>query len=252
MQSIKRTLGSFLFFNLLRAILFVWPFFLTFSEEKSLEEEFFWLCTQEINLDISLRKAYLEPNEKEVSKAKAHLKMDAPSYLVSVGSERSVFDLALACHLSGENCLGLIVRDIDPQIKAYIDFLILLLRISEDCADFRTLSTPPENTSKALRQERIDLIKFKLKQASLSPPLFVYYEKNLERYYTVYMEKSRRYWQLPPPSDFIDYAHEEKYFRLLQNKAKEGNIIAPLGDVNDLEFLSNKKIGVIDISNIPD
>src|SRR5579872_1647372 len=74
-----------------------------------------------------LSRDYREPNECGPNHIKPHLALMEKGWIVSVGSERSFFDILLSPE---EQCEGLIILDIDPRIKAYCDFLILLLRMS--------------------------------------------------------------------------------------------------------------------------
>ena len=110
---------------------------------------------------------YLQPNEGGVSAIKPHLDSafraaKEPSYLVAVGTERTLFDLVLA-----ENCKGLIIRDIDPRVIAYMHFNIMLLRICENRNEYIELTSSPKNYNK---------IKAKL-MADRNIPLDVYRSK---------------------------------------------------------------------------
>ncbi|MBA2369557.1 MAG: hypothetical protein H0V82_11120 [Candidatus Protochlamydia sp.] len=48
------------------------------------------------------------------------------------------------------------------------------------------------------------------------------------------------------------YEWDDIQFAKLQRYAKLGNIISVIGDINDLTFLNNRKISIVDTSNILD
>src|SRR5262249_29037443 len=49
----------------------------------------------------------------------------------------------------------------------------------------------------------------------------------------------------------VDYRKNDVLFKKLQMYAKAGKIIATVGDVSDLKFAGDRKITLIDVSNIP-
>lgn len=245
---------------------FVIFYFPLFSEERGfsvehspelrgLEKEFPDVFSGHLDLKSSTKKAYLEPNERGVIQAQPFLKLEEPGLLVSVGSERSFFDLIVCAQISGDNCLGLVVRDVHPKIKAYIDYAVMLLRISRDCAEFEELASSSLKKGEAgyeqFRINKIKDIRDRIVKGKLPSILQNYYQRNLEDFFTIYHEESRRFWLIGSSEGLINYHKEKENFSILQSYAIQGNIIASLGDVNDLEFLSNRTLGVIDVSNIP-
>ena len=79
---------------------------------------------------------FLEPNERIPVNVRPHLLKMQRGLIVSVGTERSFFDLLLS---DPNLCTGLVVRDVNPRVKAYVDFNTLLLTIATSRLDYRAL-----------------------------------------------------------------------------------------------------------------
>ena len=204
---------------------------------------------------------YLEPNEGTPTNVKPHL--DAgfakqQGFLVSTGTERSFFDLALS---DPKKCKGLIVRDINPRVKAYVDFNTMLLRISESMEEYSLISVitpnPGQNFDKLL-SDRICEIEAKLIQDIRIPkPVKDYYLRNIQAFGEIYFSQNtyydrRYYWRKSRDFGGVKYFEDQELFSRLQRYARDGKIVATIGDINDLLFLEDLPISVVDVSNIPD
>ena len=196
---------------------------------------------------------FLSPNEYDVINVKDHLDRMEEGFILSCGTERSFFDLVLA---NPEKCRGLIVRDIDSRVKAYVDFNVLLLRISNDVRDYESLSTLDFENKPEL-EERVQEIKrrihLKMKSGEISIKIGLYYLENLEKLASVYYSTSKA-WRNEKFYFFqgVEYYRDEEKFRKLQAYAKAGKIIATVGDINDLQFLHRVRVSVVDTSNVFD
>jgi hypothetical protein len=256
--------------------------------EQNLEAQVFQLV--DINQRVEFN-TFLYPNECNVFKVKEHLDLQEKiGIIVSTGTERSFFDLAL-CNL--EKCKGLVVRDINPKVKAYVDFNILLLRLALDVKDYERLSddlmsfsdltkwveasdlpsgdikyyieNPKmidlhlyENADLKLKKNeallsRIHSIRDRIERSSLPPNIRHYYLHHLADFASVYFGVNKN-WRGRDKSLFhgVQYHENPEIFNKLQQFAKSGNIVATIGDINDLRFLDKLSVGIIDVSNIPD
>lgn len=201
---------------------------------------------------------FRDPNEYSVAtEIPPHLE-GMNGWIVSTGSERSLFDLLLA----PSTCEGLFVRDINWKIKAYIDCIVMLLRISENFSEFNTLITRFEDDSinrKLFPHRQKPAILEKLTQSSLPPTIKNYYLKNLDDLLDCYYDCFTKSFSLKPTplsSNFfesIDYRQRPELFEKLKHYADSGRIITTVGTIEDLEEVSKAiPIGVIDTSNIHD
>ena len=209
---------------------------------------------------------YLAPNEGTPTNVKPHLEAGfakQPGFLVSTGTERSFFDLALS---NPEKCNGLIVRDINPRVKAYVDFNTMLLRISKSMEEYDYLSKILYNRALAvnideIKSRRIRDIETKLMEDQNIPiEMKAYYLKNIRAFGEIYFSKnvlrsasvSYSHWKTNPYYEGVKYFTDRNLFEKLQRYAREGKIVATIGDINDLLFLGDLPLSVVDISNIPD
>jgi hypothetical protein len=224
------------------------------------------ICT---NVDITLKsgfKDYLDPNElidqplgRDASYSspdckdiplKDHLSTMRKGYAVSVGTERSFFLLALADpHL----CDGLVVRDINPKVKAYVDFNVLLLRISSSREEYCSLAKRPSIDDYS---KRLEIILAKITTTGDLPGnLKEYYRKNLENFAKVYYCQSSKEWAekdsyLYEKFYSVHYYEDDGLFTKLQRYAKQGRIISSVGSINDLSSFHDLPISLIDTSNV--
>jgi hypothetical protein len=150
-------------------------------------------------------------------------------------------------------CQGLVVRDINPKVKAYVDFNTLLLRISETRQEYEELSQNIDFKNENSLTERIDVIKNRLEKSRLDGKVKNYYLKNIDRIGEIYLNTFKS-WRADCGVFFekCRYDLNEKLFLKLQNYAKSGNIVCVIGGINDLSFLKNRRVTVVDTSNIYD
>lgn len=197
---------------------------------------------------------YREPNEGTPKNVKPHLAKMEKGWIVSTGTERSFFDLLLS---PVDRCEGLIIRDINPNVKKYCDTLTLLLAISNSLEEFIDLSAK----SKEFSEDKQQRIREKIQQSPyLSDQMKAYHLEH-------FVENGRHYLDcehLPSIDNWkerrspigdnegVDYRSDRCLFDKLQQYARKGRIIATVGTIDDLTFAGDRKISVIDVSNIPD
>ncbi len=224
---------------------------------QSLENTFEDLTMTSVNIHQKINFTdYLHPNEGTPEGIKKHLALvEDPGLIVSTGTERSFFDLALC---APQKCHGLVVRDINPRVKAYVDFNTMLLRLAEDRVEYEQLSSdicsdPEETIPGGLR---IETIRKKLEESDIPEPVKSYYLKHLDDFATIYFLRGKKEWRtsrfIAPFFQNVQYQKDDRLFEQLQTYAKAGKIIATMGDINDLRFLADHRVAVIDVSNIPD
>ncbi len=200
-------------------------------------------------------QGYLSPNEENVLEVQSHLVMKKPGKLVCTGAERSLFNLILA---DPTKCEGLVVVDFDPLTKAYLDFNVLLLRISRNMEHYAQLSSlDARQYEGSLTVERYHHryreINTAIETSDLPPALKEYYKKNLIQFGSIYYNARKTSdWRTSAKFNGVKYHEDERLFQRVQQYAKSGNIIVTKRDINDLKFLDNNNIEILDISNIPD
>jgi hypothetical protein len=200
---------------------------------------------------------YLAPNERHPARAKPHLVWDLPGLLVSTGTVRSLFDLIMA---DSEKCTGLVMRDINPKVKAYMDFEILLIRLSANHREYQELATPEEPgdfTQRPPYLAKLEKVRQLLAESDMPEEMKQYYAHHLETMAKLYFTSQtdfryKQCWKTEPSFDEVNYYQRADLFDKLHKYAKEGKIIATVGSIDDLEFLGDANIGFVDISNIPD
>ena len=99
------------------------------------------VCT-DVNI-TTFTDFFLTPSETVGTDLAPHIQKMEQGLIVSVGTERSFFDLALA---DQSRCEGLVVRDINPKVKAYVDFNVLLFRIANSRKDYCLLAKKPDDS----------------------------------------------------------------------------------------------------------
>lgn len=188
---------------------------------------------------------FFEPNEYFPERVKPHLSLSETGILVSTGTERSFFDLIFS---DETKCEGLVVVDVNPRIKAYVDFNVLLLRIAKTRQKYLKLSTIPQDEA---FQKRIKKISSKILKSDLPLKVKEYFFKNLKPFASIYLT-SDHFWRGPKAEYFKEcrYDRIDEQFYKLQRYARSGNIIAKVGDINNLTFLKNRTVSVVDTSNI--
>lgn len=253
---------------------------------SSLEDRYADHCFRDIDIKAQVNfTKFHAPNERHVLQIQPHLETAAPGVIVSTGTERSFFDLALsAISRGGENCTGLVVRDIDPQAIGYAHMITLMLRITNDVKDFEELSGPNrgpnlERLSKGQIDQKIKKIRERLSASDVPEKAKAFYLKHLDDFAPIYFrtqntwrlssknEASQKYWQSHEnnplfasiPSKIradsfqgVQYQQDETLFKTLQGFAKSGNIVCTVGSINDLTFINQDPLRLVDVSNIPD
>lgn len=226
--------------------------------ERSLEDLY---LSHVVNLDIddsSVFQFFLVPNERTPFQAKPHLDWSIPGLLISTGSVRSLFDLAMA---DPDKCTGLVIRDINPKVKAYMDFELLMIRLSYNHETYQELAAPFEETTSldtsASFHTRLDKLKQLLSASLLCDELKKYYFAHLQKMAMIYFGAQsnvpfRECWKSASSFEEVNYYKHPAVFFKIQKYAQEGKIIATVGPIDELEFLGNVVIGLVDISNIPD
>jgi len=197
---------------------------------------------------------FREPNEYPENELVAIFeRMEEGTWLVSTGTERSFFNLLLA----PVDCQGIIVRDINPKVKAYNDCVTLLLRISENREDFVELSSfaffAPAPMSIAMKS-KTDTIQDRIASDQSMPiGMKEHYQSNLQNLTEAYFG-AQRAWRWKKDYNNINYITNEKQFYKLRSYANAGRIITTTGAINDLRSLSSYdiRVGVVDTSNICD
>lgn len=238
---------------------------------QNLETEYGSICRIPVNIHERIDfKDYLDPNESNPIDVLPHLrKVFTRGVIVSTGTERSFINL---CLTRPYKCEGLVVRDINPRVKAYVDFVTLLLRISENCEEFRSLSEGIELTDLSCADsfflqkdagifaERVAVIRKKLQHSSIPEDVKNYYNDHLEDFAKVYFFSDHRWKYADEKEDpfsseafsGVKYFKDKYLFQTLQKYAQTGNIIATLGDIGEIDTLQGRRVSVVDVSNIPD
>lgn len=176
------------------------------------------------------------PNEAYPEQIRLSFQQATPGgVLVSVGSERGFFTLATAVDGFFR---GLVVRDINPAIKAYVDFNVLLLRLAETREEYVQLA----------EMRGTDGLEEEILASDIPDEMKTYYLDNLSVLSTAYQEVPK--WQDCPAFDRVDYSKSDQLFRKMKKMADLGRIVAVTGDITDLDFLQEEKISLIDVSNV--
>ncbi|MCD6045977.1 MAG: hypothetical protein K0R48_1140 [Gammaproteobacteria bacterium] len=189
---------------------------------------------------------YRRPNEGTPSNIKPHLALMEKGWIISTGTQRCFFDLLLSPE---DKCEGLITVDIDPRVKAYNSFLVLLLYFSESLEEFHHLW-------KIELQALVHLLREKIKTSEILPRFQLYLNENLETFaqFYFYPEKDSIEQHFPEEGDNtgIEYHKDEALFQKLRRYAINFKIIPLVGNIEDLSFAKHRTITIIDVSNIAD
>lgn len=187
---------------------------------------------------------FLTPNEGGVAAIKPHLNLMKKGVIVSPGTERSFFNLILSPQ---DQCEGLIIRDINPRTKAYVDFNTMVLRIAGSREEYVRLTSPKNSNEE--REVILTELKEKLLNSDMPQKTKEYYERNLENFFRVFSKVSQA-WRSKIEFAEAAYPNNDILYEKVQKYAKEGKIISTLGNINDLDFIDKNEIGLIDTSNI--
>jgi len=151
--------------------------------------------------------------------------------------------------------------DINPDVKMYNDFNVLLLRLAktrEEYCQWTEILSPMDATRKSWEtyqtevSARLELIRAKMNCSGLLPALSTYYLQHLKTCASIYFEANAKWRKGPSFEDFakVDYRNNEDQFLILQRYAQSGSIINVTGNINNLTFLNDQKVAVVDSSNI--
>jgi hypothetical protein len=195
---------------------------------------------------------FLSPNEGNPESIQHHFKnISNRGIVVCTGTERSFYTL-LFC--SETWCEGLVIRDIQPKVKAYVDCNILLLRISKTREEYANLSECIGKDKLRLDlKQRIELITEKTTQSNLPFSIKEYYLKNMRAICSLYLlEPKPEREEINEMFEACAYNTDDEQFSKLQRYAQSGNIVCITGTINDLSFLKTKNVVAVDTSNISD
>lgn len=218
------------------------------QQTRSLEEEYEDLAFPDM-VDVNTScgfKDFIIPNELNPEELSSHMDSieDGEEYeAVSTGTVRSDFLLLAA---NPKYCRGLITIDINPKVKAYRDFDLLLRKIAQTRAEYETLSSEFNSFT-----DRIAVIADKVKKHGFPQRIENYYLKHLDAFGHIYLYNNQ-VWKKDYRRHFkkCKFYASDPLFNKLQKYALSGNSINIIGNINDLKFLRNRNIGVVDTSNI--
>lgn len=213
-----------------------------------------------INLNQKVFMHYLYPNEGCPERAGEHIAMMKKGYILSVGTERNFFNLTMC---DPGRCQGIVICDVDPHVKAYNDFNVLLLRISKNFKDYQELAADfadayHERYFEKCLAEKLSLIRSRIKTSDLPLPMALYYLQNLKEFASIYYSSIHPYvreplsWKGFRSFDQVNYYKKPDLFTKVQAFAKNGKIVTLVQSINDLDSLRHLRIGLIDISNVDD
>jgi hypothetical protein len=214
-----------------------------------LEQQFQYLFTKKVNIRENCNfKDYREPNEGSPEGIAEHLENSEPGIHIYTGSERAFFG---ACFSDSSKCHGVIVRDINLKIIAYVNFNTLLLRLSKTRVDYVELTRKCDD--KYPLKGRISVIENLIINNDLPDYVRSYHLKHLNDFALAYFSVERS-WRTTRAKHFKEcrYDLHDHLFAKVQAYAKSGNFIAIQGSINDLSFTKDRKISVVDTSNIFD
>lgn len=223
---------------------------------QSLEEAYRKECTSPVDLSKKCEFNYLSPNEKGALEQKEKFQLDEQNEEVGVGVEPGTERLFATAVLVEPKFKGLVGRDINPEVKLYNDYNILMLRLAENINDYIALSSSPIADSKQVKDiektvefgQRVEKVRELIEKAVMPGFMKEYYKNNLNLLAKVYYSTDRLWKET---EGFVHYFKNDEQFSRLQSLAKTGNIIATVGDIGDLKFLTHK-VSLLGLSNIPD
>lgn len=197
---------------------------------------------------------YINLNETYPENISPHLQGLEEGLLGFIGAERVFVQLLFVNEAS---CTGVVSRDINHRAKAYKDFKILLFKLSKNLKEYSELNTVDIKNPQEI-ENRLNAIKSmveKMNPSQLSPKMRDYYLKYLKDFGLFYYLHNKSRWSDPFVAQYFPasaYDQNEEQFLKIQRYVMAGSLISTIGDVNDLKFLANQKITLVDVSNIPD
>ncbi|SRR5581483_1602688 len=217
-----------------------------------------WMVNVDIHYDCGFED-YLEPNEEKPEGIKEHLDLaEEGGIIVSTGTQRCKTGPLLG------RFEAVVMRDINHRTKAYNDFDILLLKLSEGLKEYQELSAPipccyempllervAAIAHTHLFPKRIEILSKKLKNSSIKDNTrqYQYYKKYLHHFASIYLSQKHA-WRNNSAFKALHFHENESQFLKLQEYAKSGSMISTIGSINDLFFLKKFKVSAVDTSNI--
>jgi hypothetical protein len=176
-------------------------------------------------------------------------------WIVSTGTERTLFNAALA---PKQQCHGIIIRDVNPNVFDYMNTLLCLIRISKNRNDFNHLL---ELMSRDSDMFFCDLYRRILIDTQMPKEIKQFYVETLKQETNIYMlmhlkgtnplfsTETQKFLAFKE----VNYTQDDALFNRIQELVRKGRIIPTVGSIDDLACFQpyNIPITFIDISNIP-
>lgn len=208
------------------------------KSEANFEKKYQHHICSPINLSQPVTHDYLCPNEVNPQDIQEHFRKIAhpeKGTFITTGTERAVFDLLL----SDFKCV--INVDIEPTVKAYLDYLSLLVRIAKDRQDFCTLAEGP------MTEELQSAIRARLDAIDMPDFMKMYYLHNFEKYAAIFYGCPKD-WHRDDHFKDVNYYTNDNLFLKFQRYVCEGRFLSVCGDINHLSHFEN--VVAVDTSNI--
>lgn len=263
-------------------LLFLCTLFPVQASANSLLERFAHIALKKASTEpFKNFREYLFPNELRPGLLRNLFASQPRGVLVSTGADRAFIAASLY-----ENCEGLIGVDINPRVKAYNDFNMLLIGLAQSREDYLTLRATEsliEHTKENDTRHTpivfnttviVDTIRRKLEESGLHEEVKSYFRDSLDEYAEVFYEAQQlkkmltlldpdlskkacrdfTCYSLRPAKFFADanYLYDDELFRRLKKLVSEGKVMFVVGDINKLDEFSELPITCIDSSNIGD
>jgi hypothetical protein len=179
--------------------------------------------------------SYLIPNELQPRDLLTKLNGDKTiipfkneGILISTGTERSLFDLLMV----GDKCTGLIIIDINPSVKYYMDWLLYCFKNAKTLKEFNTLRLNDSRVNGSENDEMINQCRICYQTTNM-------FRKNAPDYITDKCFEDYRYWE------------KEDLFLKIKEYVEQGAIITITQSIDDLFFIElGTNIELLDSSNI--
>lgn len=187
-------------------------------------------------------KEFLSPNEGGADVIASHFENLKNGIGVSTGTERVFFEALY----SGAWCQGWVSRDINHRVKAYGDFNLCLFAVMT----FEEYGPISERATSLVQiTERVAIVRARVQSSHLPEPVKQYYIQTAQAYGDIYLLEEKT-WRTKTQFKSCWYHQNKEQYAKLQRYAQEGSIIFTVGEINDLGFLRERTISVVDTSNI--
>lgn len=199
---------------------------------------------------------FIDPNEKGIKDLKPIMKTIQPGIIVSIGSERALFDYLLAPEGS-----FLIAVDVDPLVIRYNKMILALIKASDNFSEFRRARTQQIQKKMSLSDKKFwDQLFSKMDQTEVdlfkSSPnargrLGVQWLSNFQFYHDPmfdevnYVLNENLFWKLKRNQDwlqtsFLDITDMNQIRSLLEESERAGLKISLFDFSNALDFVEMK------------